>query len=1007
MKKNILLLLLSAFCISVAQAQCPDFTPKDTVCLSESFLQLPSGATTNGWDLCTGDIEAAGLLTGQNMGLLPNVSGTIDVIKVAENNGQWHGIAFSRGNKFYKLDFGNSITNTPSITDITTPALISNLNQPISARIVNDAGNWYVFIVNIGSPNYLKVSFGSSLLNPLNQVDILPLSNSNTPIDIIYKKENGIHKLLFIDFMGNNLRVASLGTDLQSNNYTSIFSTKITTSSSRITSIDVVNKCGNWYGFATGFANGELFLLEFGSSLDNVPTITNVTSNLPISLNQPQKSEIVYEGGKYWLFIQNRGISGTVKVDLGQEITDLSKWSAITVANTITNIQALDYVKNGSSHYLFTIDPTGQIDRYDIPEVSSCSLPSFVDSLQFGSSGRKVFETEITYATDIKQHYRDSIFILNDVVPGTGLTLPENIITFSQCTNQQTLFALSQQLQGADSITWTMHDNTTFQAPFFNKAYPIAGTYPYSVEVRSANGCVYSVDDSVVIYPPSLSNITSDFLAPTSSCTFDTVYFADASMPSNLVTRWLWDFGDSTFSTEQNVANVYNDLGAKTITLTAADSTGCGIAKSQTINMIPGPEVKIAEENLCIGEAVQFTDSTSFVVGTAFANRFWNFGDNSTLADTSRLANPVYTYPNTGTYTVTLTVENTEGCINTIQKTIRIYPQPTVTFQVPELSFTGDSLFFNSQTTSLYQTIDNWVWNFGDTTANDTFRVAKAFNIYNQEDTFTVSVIATTNQGCTDTASQQLFVQYPCPLVDFSVPATVPAATTFTATNQTLGQADYEWDFCSGDLKETPNTQLLYQLNSSFIKNPRQVEMVEDTNGLWYGFVLNFSNDITENKLSRIDFGNSPGNVLTPVSVTDLGNPSNILRNSTKTQILRYKNNWLGLTLNRTTDELIKITFNGVDDAAPQAASIGSVIDPIDFDVTEDNGKLYALVASTNPAASLSLLTLDTATTSFQTNLISNPPFNNLSSGFASVQLVKIVQRMVWLCSGCQPTATV
>jgi PKD repeat protein len=47
--------------------------------------------------------------------------------------------------------------------------------------------------------------------------------------------------------------------------------------------------------------------------------------------------------------------------------------------------------------------------------------------------------------------------------------------------------------------------------------------------------------------------------------------------------------------------------------------------------------------------------------------------------DTSRLRNPVYTYPGIGTKSVQLIVQSSKGCIDTVTKDITIIDKPPIT----------------------------------------------------------------------------------------------------------------------------------------------------------------------------------------------------------------------------------------------------------------------------------------------------------------------------------------
>ncbi len=61
----------------------------------------------------------------------------------------------------------------------------------------------------------------------------------------------------------------------------------------------------------------------------------------------------------------------------------------------------------------------------------------------------------------------------------------------------------------------------------------------------------------------------------------------------------------------------------------------------------------------CSGLTIQFTSQS---IGASSLH--WDFGDGSTLADTSNVASPTYTYPAPGSYTVELTAGQPGGCVD-------------------------------------------------------------------------------------------------------------------------------------------------------------------------------------------------------------------------------------------------------------------------------------------------------------------------------------------------------
>jgi len=75
----------------------------------------------------------------------------------------WVGFTSSYlGNKVYRLDFGSSLANTPSFTDITAGAVFSN---PGPLCLVSDASGFYCYVVNLTTSTLFRGSFGASFTN--------------------------------------------------------------------------------------------------------------------------------------------------------------------------------------------------------------------------------------------------------------------------------------------------------------------------------------------------------------------------------------------------------------------------------------------------------------------------------------------------------------------------------------------------------------------------------------------------------------------------------------------------------------------------------------------------------------------------------------------------------------------------------------------------------------------------------------------------------------------------
>lgn len=113
--------------------------------------------------------------------------------------------------------------------------------------------------------------------------------------------------------------------------------------------------------------------------------------------------------------------------------------------------------------------------------------------------------------------------------------------------------------------------------------------------------------------------------------------------------------------------------------------------------------------NLCVGLNVNFQNAS-----TNATSYSWNFGDLTTLADTSHLVSPSYTYPAYGTYTVSLTaVNNIYGlCANTATKVINVHPLLSPTLQ-PSYSFCYKNNLVNLNVGGAYHPSATFNWSYG------------------------------------------------------------------------------------------------------------------------------------------------------------------------------------------------------------------------------------------------------------------------------------------------------
>jgi len=284
---------------------------------------------------------------------------------------------------------------------------------------------------------------------------------------------------------------------------------------------------------------------------------------------------------------------------------------------------------------------------------------------------------------------------------------------------------------------------------------------------------------------------------------------------------WSWDFGDGSAlnTTVWSPHHLYALPGNYPLTLiTHSSNLGCPDTMQTTITVFPMPIANFGFADVCLNQAIIFSDSSNVSNGS-IAARSWNFGDGTALIT---IQNPGHIYANPGTFVVTLIVTTNNGCKDTVKKNVVVHPLPVAHFSTANVC-NGSIVQFNDFSNILStDTIQSWAWNFGDGTP--VINNQNTSHLYAGNGSYAVQLLVVSNFGCLDSISNTSVVN-PNPSVLFAANDTIgcePLCVSFQNLSfiATGNNASRSWSF--GDGSPTGTSQDIvhcYKNDSVFATN--------------------------------------------------------------------------------------------------------------------------------------------------------------------------------------------
>jgi len=412
----------------------------------------------------------------------------------------------------------------------------------------------------------------------------------------------------------------------------------------------------------------------------------------------------------------------------------------------------------------------------------------------------------LTAFTDSGCGRKDSIQIT--VEPGATSSFTDNSIP-PACSPFSAEF--QNNSTAAISYMWLFGDGSTSSdvnpTHIYTNNTPFLQTLSVDLIAFAANGCHDTTSSNIIVYPEP--NV--DFAVfPSSGC---------APLSINLpfiqgIASFQWDFGDGTTSNaavpEHTYENTGNQTETYTITLLGISPFGCVDSASDIIEVDPQPTAAFTASVLsgCSPLQVNFSNLSASASGYN-----WEYGDG--LSSTNANAVHSHTFSNTSgsvqTYTVVLTALSPQGCSDTFEIDITVYPEVVANFTGPNQACASQSIELFNNSTSGAQSL----WDFGnDITSTQTFPTPVYASSESGDTTYVITLNVTSQYGCFNEYSSQITV-YNAPTAQF-ITANFSGCQPVSVdiTNQSQGASVYNWQYGDGTSSTTSALLHVHEYNS-------------------------------------------------------------------------------------------------------------------------------------------------------------------------------------------------
>jgi len=787
--------------------------------------------------------------------------------------------------KLIKYYFTSGFNQAPDSVTAYTNTALNEYQYPGNVKLVQEGGNHFIFVCNKNSTKFLSVlSMGNSLNNApvlINKINNLNLTNnSNAAVDVdVLKICNEWIAYVLLD--NGTVTILNFGNSFINVPVKSTFS-QINIGGTA-TNVKAIHEDGKVNLFCLGTNNTFTTFQIDSTGLLFEQALSSVSNTFGAGGNDSRSFDIVKLNSTYKILGCNRsGSVATKGIYLGEFGNGNANSNA--VSNNAIPLSA-PYALPGVYYLSLTgVDTTGNVSSkldsvtlldaiqvnfssqgscLDYPRIftdlsSSQTLSTTGWNWQFGDGDSSLLQNPThqytlagTYPVSLKieasngcrSTLYDTVFIsdLRPEQPAFGFS-PDII-----CENTFISFYDSTQVIQDSVIAyfWDFGDGDTSILQNPNHQYSTSGNYNVSLLLKGKYDCDTTISKIINVQAGPSPNFSAlDF------CEGSSTSFTDVSTtisPSQII-AWKWFFGDGDSSLQQNPNHLYLNSGNYLVNIQVETDSGCLSSYSSPILIESLPIPDFSYEVPCAQAEISFVNET---IGN-ITNALWT---NSNNTNDSSL-NASFTFANIGFEEVNLTITNSSGCIDSITKTIEVFPALLPLFSFQNVCL-GDTVQFTDNTASFSVISRNWEFGFFNQSSineNPSF-------YYPNPGTYNVNLKIVNAIGCQNDTSQTIEIKN-LPLPSAIVENNCVGSNVLFFDNSNPNNAiisaqiwEIENEFFSGDsINRVFNTKGTYAVNYEIVDS--------------FGCKNDTSFTFAINELPDVDFDFTPNYGTAPIDIS-------------------------------------------------------------------------------------------------------------------------------------------